>query len=279
MHRPRGRTGPRHASPEAPARRRGGPARPALLAAGAALLLTGAALPALTGPVPATTAAATGAAAVPVGSGSYTDTLPAGASGPSDLSGAPASPKVTDDYEGAAPTNEWWSSLIFQRYPENPHGENLFAHPASYHPHEGGLEMGYPDTPRLVADGLKYEFPHVPDLSLGAVGLDSPDTRVADSGDWTVTAEWAGGGPTLRVTIGQGLPFAYAETSGGDAEVSFSSAPDVWHEDGSVGGASDGGRHYAVFAPSGSPSTRTGDAVSAATGDARPHSLAVLPSP
>lgn len=281
MRRPWGRTVPREVPSES-SPRRNRPARPALLAAGAALVLTGAITPALTGlgsPSTAATTAAEGAADVPVGAGSYTDTLPAGASGPSDLNGAPVSPKVTDAYEGAAPTNEWWSSLIFQRYPDSPHGENLFAHPASYHPHEGGLEMGYPENPQLVADGLKYEHPHTADLSLGAVGLDSPDTRVADSGDWTVTAEWTGGGPTLQVTIGQGLPFAYARTSGGDAEVAFESAPEIWHEDGSVIGASVDGRHYALFAPSGSPWTRSGDTFTAATGDDGHYSVAVLPSP
>ncbi|PDP84662.1 glycoside hydrolase [Glycomyces fuscus] len=219
------------------------------------------------------------AAEVPVGSGGYSDTLPAGAPGPSDLNGAPVDPKVTDDFEGPAPTNEWWSSLIFQRYPDNPHGENLFAHPASFHPHEGGLEMGYPEDHRLVGDGLKYEHPHTADLSLGVAGLDSPDTRVADHGDWTVTAHWEGAGRTLRVTIGQGMPFAYADTAGGDAQVTFSGTPEVWHQDGSVVGASVGGRHYALFAPSDAPWTRSGDTFTAPTGSEGHYSVAVLPSP
>ncbi|MFI6577455.1 glycosyl hydrolase [Nocardiopsis sp. NPDC050513] len=219
------------------------------------------------------------AADVPVGSGGYTEGLPAGAPGPSDLDGTPVDPKVTDDFDGPAPTNEWWSSLIFQRYPDNPYGENLFAHPLSFRPHSEGLEVGYPDQHRIVADGLKYEYPHTADLSLGVEGLASPDTRVADHGDWTVTPHWEGNGRTLRVTIGQGLPFAYADTAGGDARVAFTGAPEVWHQDGPVVGASVNGRHYALFAPSGTAWSRSGSTFTAATGASGHYSVALLPSP
>ncbi|MEU3017549.1 MULTISPECIES: glycosyl hydrolase [unclassified Nocardiopsis] len=246
-----------------------------LLAAASALAVGGATL-AVTGATPAAPASADSAAEVPVGSGSYTSVRPEGASGPSDLNGAPVSPKVTDDHTGPAPTNEWWSSLIFQRYPDNPHGENLFAHPLSYKPHEGGLDMGYPDSHQLVGDDLKYEYTAVSDLTLGAAGLDSPDTRTADSGDWTVTAHWEGGGAELRVTIGQGLPFAYAETEGAAAEVTFSDAPEIWHEDGSTVGATVNGRHYALFSPSDAPWNVSGDTL---TADGGYYSVAVLPSP
>ncbi|MDT0330818.1 glycosyl hydrolase [Nocardiopsis lambiniae] len=222
--------------------------------------------------------AAAATALVPVGSGSYDDALPPGATGPADLNGTPVSPKVTDDFEGPAPTNEWWSSLIFQRYPDNPYGENLYAHPATYRPHSEGLEMGHPSEPRIVADGLKYEFPHTADLSLGAVGLDSPDTRVADSGDWTVTARWEGGA-VLDVTIGQGLPFAHARTDGGDAEVSFTAAPQVWHEDGATVGVTVNGNHYALFAPTGDAWSRSGNTFTAPTGGGGHYSVALLPSP
>ncbi|WP_159942723.1 MULTISPECIES: glycosyl hydrolase [unclassified Nocardiopsis] len=270
---PRRRPGARHT--RTPAARKRATAIPGVLAAAAALAVAAATLTADRDGVDATTVAAQ---TVPVGSGGYTDTLPPGASGPSDLNGNPVSPKVTDDYEGPAPTNEWWSSLIFQRYPDNPYGENLYAHPASFRPHAGGLEMGYPEDHQVVADGLKYEYPHRADLSLGAAGLDSPDTRVADSGDWTVTAHWEGGGASLRVTLGQGLPFAYAET-GGDAEVTFSAPPEVWHQDGSVVGASVDERHYALFAPSDTPWNRSGNTFTAATGNGGHYSVAVLPSP
>ncbi|MDA2805201.1 glycosyl hydrolase [Nocardiopsis suaedae] len=254
-------------------RLRPAPAAVAALVIGAAGLAAADAARDASGAAPAS---ADSAAVVPVGAGSYTDVRPEGEPGPSDQNGDPVEPKVADGFTDPAPTNEWWSSLIFQRYPGNPYGENLFAHPFSFRPHSGGLEVGYPDEHRLVADGLKYEYPHTADLTMGATGLDAPRTEVADSGDWTVTAQWEGGG-TLRTTIGQGLPFAYAETEGADPEVAFTGTPEVWHSEDGVVGASVGGRHYALFAPSGTPWTRSGGTFTAAGADH--YSVAVLPDP
>ena len=261
---------PAHARPKPRGLRLG------LIAAASALVVGGSALTITGAGTGGATPMANEVDQVPVGSGGYTTILPEGRSGPSDLDGNPVSPKVTDDFEGPAPTNEWWSSLIFQRYADNPHGENLFAHPLSFRPHSGGLNMGYPDTHRLVGEELKYEYTAVADLTLGVTGLDSPDTRTADHGDWTVTAHWEGAGSTLRVTLGQGLPFAYAETSGGRAEVTFQGVPEIWHEDGSTIGATVNGHHYALFAPSDSPWTRSGDTL---TAEAEYYSAAVLPHP
>ncbi|GAB3708081.1 glycosyl hydrolase [Nocardiopsis oceani] len=272
MAEPRSRPHPR------PTRPRTHPTRLGLLATASALVVGGATLGLTGAETDAAPVSADSATEVPVGSGSYTTTLPEGASGPSDLDGDPVSPKVTDDFEGPAPTNDWWSSLIFQRYSDNPHGENLFAHPLSFLPHEGGLDMGYPDSHQIVGDDLKYEHTAVADLSLGVAGLDSPDTRAADSGDWTVTAHWEGGGAALRVTMGQGLPFAYAETDGGAAEVTFEDSPDIWHEEGSVVGATVNGRHYALFSPSDAPWSLSGDTLTADTGDDGYYSVAALPS-
>ncbi len=168
---------------------------------------------------------------VETGAGSYTTTLPSGESGPGDMDGAPVEPTVTEDLDQPPTTNDWWSSLIFPRYSDNPYGENLFAHPLSFHPSEDGLEIGYSSEPEIVADGLKYEFGHSPDLTLGVQGLQSPDTRVADYSDWTVTPQWSDGQRTLRATIGQGLPFAYADLDGGAAEVTFAAEPDIWHDE------------------------------------------------
>ncbi|ASU84923.1 glycoside hydrolase [Nocardiopsis gilva YIM 90087] len=225
--------------PAARRRRRRIPATAALL--GAVLVATHAA--------PATSAPAT-ADEVEIGSGSYTTALPPGESAPSDVVGAPVEPMVTEDLDQSPATNDWWSSLIFPRYPDNPYGENLFAHPLSFRPSAAGLEIGYPSDQEIVADGQKYEFGHTTDLTLGIENLASPDTRVADYGDWTVTAQWADGRRTLRTTVGQGLPFAYADLDGGAAEVTFAAEPEIWHDEGAVVGATVNGNRYALFAPS-----------------------------
>lgn len=80
---------------------------------------------------PAATPAA--AATVPVGSGSYSDTRPAGTSGPTTNTGAPVSPKLTPAAKDKpVPTNDWWSSLAFQRYGDNPYSTPMYGHPLTY---------------------------------------------------------------------------------------------------------------------------------------------------
>jgi len=235
----------------------------AALACGALLVL---------GPAPA-------AAQVRLGSGSYTTELPPGASGPSDVTGAPVTPKVTADFDQPVATNDWWSSLIFQRYPDNPYGENLYAHPLSFKARAGGLEVGYPDTPAIVADGLKYEYSHSPDLVLGVQGLNAPAARVAGYGDWTVTADLSDSSRTLRATIGQGLPFVYADVSGGPVRVEFTAQPTVWRRSGSAVGVTVNGHHYALFAPSRTSWSESGRVFTAHVGGSGHASVALLPDP
>lgn len=226
---------------------------------------------------PAATPAA--AANVPIGSGSYSDTRPAGTSGPTTNTGAPVTPKVTQAAKGKpVPTNDWWSSLAFQRYGDNPYSTPMYGHPLTYQATAGGLEVGYPTTPAVVGEGRQYEYAHRRDLTLGLTGLNSPDTKADAWSDWTVTPYWSDGARTLRTTIGHGLPFVYAKGSGGNAQVTTAGAPTVFADQGNVLGITVAGHHYALFAPSGSDWTVSGSTVTAGLGAKDYFSLAVLPS-
>ncbi|MGW2514338.1 glycosyl hydrolase [Streptomyces scopuliridis] len=219
------------------------------------------------------------AANVPVGSGSYSDSRPAGTSGPTTNTGTPVTPKVTEAArDQPLPTNDWWSSLAFQRYGDNPYSTPMYGHPLTYQATAGGLEVGYPTTPAIVGDGRQYEYAHKADLTLGLTGLNSPDTKADAWSDWTVTPYWSDGSRTLRTTIGHGLPFVYAKGSGGDARVTTAAAPDVFADDGNVLGITVAGHHYALFAPTGSDWAVSGSTVTAGLGGADYFSLAVLPS-
>ncbi|WP_443076437.1 glycosyl hydrolase [Streptomyces sp. TRM 70361] len=219
------------------------------------------------------------AAAVPVGSGSYSDTRPSGAAGPENNAGAPVKPKVTPAAAGKpVPTNDWWSSLAFQRYPDNPYSVDMYGHPLTYKAVSGGLEVGYPTSHAIVGEGRQYEFTHKRDLTVGLQGLNSPDAKADSWSDWTVTPYWSDGTRTLRTTIGHGMPYVYAQGSGGAARISAASAPDVFADDGNVLGVTIGGHHYALFAPSGSDWTVSGTDIRADLGGRDYFSLAVLPS-
>lgn len=215
--------------------------------------------------------------AVPVGAGSYAGTRPAGTSGPTNSDGAAVSPKVTARMAGQPPpTNDWWSSLIWQRYAGNPHSENMYAHPLTFHTYANGLGVGYPNSATVTPDGRTYEYLHRDDLFVGADGLNAPQTQVDGWSDWTVSPLWTGGGRTLRATIGHGLPYVFAEVSGGAARVGFNGPATIWQSGGNVLGVTVNGREYALFAPTGVNWAVTGNAF--ATAAASFYSVAVLPS-
>ncbi|CAM5363431.1 hypothetical protein SALBM135S_08455 [Streptomyces alboniger] len=120
--------------------------RPAPRGRRAAALALAAALAAI-GLGPAATPAA--AANVPVGSGSYSDTRPAGTSGPTTNTGTPVTPKVTAAAKGKpVPTNDWWSSLAFQRYGDNPYSTPMYGHPLTYQAHRRWPGGRLPHEPR-----------------------------------------------------------------------------------------------------------------------------------
>ncbi|CAL9615546.1 hypothetical protein SUDANB176_05723 [Streptomyces sp. enrichment culture] len=219
------------------------------------------------------------AATVPVGAGSYSDTRPPGTTGPTNNTGAPVTPKVTQAAKGKpVPTNDWWSSLAFQRYGDNPYSTPMYGHPLTYQAVSGGLEVGYPTSPAVVGEGRQYEYAHKRDLTLGLSGLNSPDTKADAWSDWTVTPYWSDGTRTLRTTIGHGMPFVYAQGSGGNAQITTAAAPTVFSDQGNVVGITVGGHHYALFAPTGSDWNISGTTITAGLGGKDYFSLAVLPS-
>lgn len=219
------------------------------------------------------------AATVEVGKGSYSDVRPAGRQGPSNNGGQPVKPKVTAAMtDTPVPTNDWWSSLAFQRFSSNPWSENMYGHPLTYKAVSGGLEVGYPTTHQIVGGGRQYEFPHKADLILGIAGLNSPDAKADGWSDWTVSPYWNDGARSLRTTIGHGLPYVYAEGSGGAAQISAAAPPTVFADQGNVLGVTISGHHYALFAPSSSDWTVSGNEIRAELGAKDYFSLATLPS-
>lgn len=241
----------------------------------ATVLLTSAlATATLVGPAAGIAAADT----ITVGAGSYSDTRPAGTSGPSSNTGTPVSPKVTDAVRGEpVPTNDWWSSLAFQRYDSNPYSTPMYGHPLTYEATAGGLDVGYPTTPNTTNNGRDYEYAHQRDLTLGLTGLNAPETKVDGWSDWTVTPYWSDGTRTLRATIGHGMPYVYAKGTGGDASVTTATEPTVFADRGNVVGVTINGHHYALFAPTGSDWTISGRTLTANLGAKDYFSLAVLP--
>ena len=192
---------------------------------------------------------------VSVGAGSYSTTLPSGAVGPQNSSGQSILPKVSDSFTQRVQTNDWWSSLIFPFF-GNPHSGKLIAHPLSMQAVAEGLQLNYTSQHvfATAAPGTDYLYPYYPDgqLTVGVAALNASETTTHAYDDWTVTAEWVDGDKSMLATLGHGLPFVYFEISGGDAVINFNGNPTVWYNEGGVLGVTIQGRHYGIFAPTGS---------------------------
>jgi endoglucanase Acf2 len=188
----------------------------------------------------------------------------------------PVKPKVTQDFKGLPTSNDWWSSLIWQFDPQEPHSYEMFPHPFTLRARGDGLAVGYSD--KAVIKGRQYMFPYERDLVVGLRGLASPDTRVASYSDWAVTADWRGDGQRLRATFGHGMPFIYFERKGtAPVTITTSDGAEPWSEAGGAVGVTVGGHHYAFFAPTSATWTRKGDTWTSSLDGKDYFSVAVLP--
>lgn len=191
----------------------------------------------------------TNAQSVSVGKGSYSTTLPAGEVGPQNFSGMNVTPKVASTFNQPVQTNDYWSSLIYSFF-GSPYSNILYAHPLNFKAVSNGLEVGYTSDYIFAANDFLY--PYSKQLTVGVDGLSAAKTETKSYGDWTVTASWESGEKSMEATIGHGLPYAFFKISGGDAVITTESAPDIWFNKDEVLGISVAGKHYGLFAPTGS---------------------------
>lgn len=219
---------------------------------------------------------------VPAGSGSYYGSTPSGLEVPQDSAGAAVSPRVSASFTGAPPTNKWWSSLIWPRYPGNGYGEPMYPHPLSIQARATGLTVGLPTLPTITATDYYFDSTgRATGLVVGVEGLSAATMRVASAGDWHVVAEFTSPGRTLRTTFGRGMPYVYAEVSGGNARVDFTpsgtSTASVWSNSGNVVGVTINGAPYGLFAPAGATWTITGNRATSTLAGKSYYSVAALP--
>ncbi len=154
---------------------------------------------------------------VRLGAGSYAAAAPPGAKSP------PAEIFQTENIRGPMPTNDWWSSLAWM-----PFSEPMYAHPLAFRAVRGGLRVFYPGD-HITADGVGI-YGSMPgggdDVVLGhSVRAEFPDARVDGFSDWFVSARFAAGGRSLRVSFGHGSPYVYARYEGGNPRLTFPRPP------------------------------------------------------
>ena len=150
----------------------------------------------------------------------------------------------------AAPTNQWYSTLIF-----NPVPDALFAHPLTFRPTPAGFEMalaGKEIVPTERRD-VEVHYPHADALLFSPVAFAPGPARLAKTSDWSIDIAMGNGSDQLTATIAHASPFAYFQLSRGDIRVKLP-VPAQAHDAGAdtrVLGLKLKGKVYAVFGPTG----------------------------
>ena len=200
----------------------------------------------------------------PVGSGSYTNTFPGVDSGNRN-----GYPNFSPQLSGAAqhkpiPTNDWWSFLLKEN-----HVSNLFNYPFTMSTISSGLGVTY------VAKGVVGDKQT---LDIGVQNLNAAKATVEDHTDWTVKIAWSANNRYFSVTSGIGMPFLYFTKGNTDVarvEVKAGTAT-VSNEMILISDAQDG-VDYAVYAPSGSTWTKSGNVYTSTLNGKNYWSAAMLP--
>lgn len=129
----------------------------------------------------------------------------------------PATTYLTDNYRktvGTVPTNDWASSVVFDKY-----SESLYAHPLAYRAASNGMQMASPAVTNTTSyvDGEPVVESMLNDstveLVVGADGFSAKDARVDKTTDWTYEIIMANNSETssMRAILAKGTPYAYYE--------------------------------------------------------------------
>ncbi|MBO6622493.1 MAG: carbohydrate-binding protein [Balneola sp.] len=189
------------------------------------------------------------AQSVSVGAGSYSTSLPSGEIGPQNFSGQNIDPKISSSFNLPIQTNDYWSNLIYPFF-NDPFSNVIYAHPLNVKAISDGLQIGYTSNHSFAANDYLFPFSH--QLTVSVSGLSAPRTEADHYGDWTFTALWEDSDQSLRATLGHGLPYVFFNIEGGDAIVTPKLSSTIWYHQDEVLGITVEGKHYALFAPTGS---------------------------
>ncbi|MDP2007774.1 MAG: glycosyl hydrolase [Rubrivivax sp.] len=190
-------------------------------------------------------AAAAGAQPVKVGAGAYVLAPKSGAVSP------PAAPGRTEAMlKRAAPTNQWYSTLIF-----NPQPEAIYAQPLSVKATAGGLEMALPGKKVVPTErrDVLINYPHAEALLISPVAFKPGPPKLAAASDWAIDISMANGADAFTATVAHGSPYVFFRVGSGALRVNLPAAAER------LAPAADArmlalrlkDKHYALFGPTG----------------------------
>lgn len=197
---------------------------------------------------------------IKVGEGSYTTQLPTGQSSASDKYGEGILPNVAGNFNklhfmpGYVPvtTNDFWSNVLFRYDPDEP--AYVFAHPFELKIDPSGVVLSYADKAIKSDETSSDNYAYISEgqLKIGLSGIDESTFKATNYSDWTATTTWTTESTSLEATYGHGLPFVYFKSSGADVFISSDNSANIWYQNDNVLAVTIDGKHFGIFAPSGS---------------------------
>ncbi len=162
----------------------------------------------------------------------------------------PAAPLRTEAMlKAAAPTNQWYSTLIF-----DPKPEIIYAQPLSFRATAAGLEMALPSKLVVPTErrDVEIHYPHVDPIVISPAAFEPGLAMLAKTSDWSIDISMARGGDQFTATIAHGSPYAHFQISRGDARVRLpAGATGRPAADARVLQIGAKGKAYALFGPTG----------------------------
>lgn len=121
----------------------------------------------------------------------------------------------------AAPTNQWYSSLIFNDKPEN-----IFAQPLSVRPMPAGLEVALPKKVVVPTErkDVEIHYPHADALTVSPVAFAPGRALLAGSSDWAIDITMGQGADRFDAALGHGSPYVWFRVGRGDLRVRMPAA-------------------------------------------------------
>lgn len=165
--------------------------------------------------------------------------------------GLPAAPLRTEAMlKQAAPTSQWYSTLIF-----NPTPFPIFVQPMTVRTTAQGFEMALPSKEVTTTERRDTEvaYPHRDPLLLSPVAFEPGAAKLAAVGDFSIDISFARGADDMRVTVAHGNPYAYLQVSRGDLRLRLPAAGDRLDNgaDARLLALRVKGKAYALFGPTG----------------------------
>lgn len=191
----------------------------------------------------------------------------------------PAAPfRTAAMLERAAPTNQWYSSVMFTRWSEVLHAVPLTAKASAK-----GLEVGYPQKTVVPTERKDVEilYPHKAEITLRPLGFEPKAALLAGHSDWAVDIAFEAEKNTMLTTVAHGSPFVYAQLTQGDLSLDLASSltGSLWPADPRVLLVRDATKTYAAFAPTGAQWVQVGSSWQMRLpADRRYASVAILPN-